>query len=207
MRRILPIAVPVVLAAAVIVAKNVIPRRLTFGPDAPDLMEKKILPPIEAHFETPDPPRLNEPVTVILVVDNNPKAWPASPQGVESQPSIENRLEILLRCPVGVRLETKGWHPVEPSPEEKSDPSGPWTLFESDQPVAVPTENSTVLAKAPISLIVVEEGTNWVISTRVRLIRGNEMWQTFGVLFATVQGTVAEFHTIPRKRGQDRAVP
>jgi hypothetical protein len=199
MRRILLVAVPVALVVVVFVVKNATPRRPTVEPDAPALLWEKIVPPIEVHFETPDPPRLNEPVTVTLVVENSLKAWPASPQGVEPQLWTENRLEILLRCPVGVRLETRGWRPVEPSPEEKSDPSGPWTLFESEQPVDVPVESSTVLARVPISLAVVEEGTNWVISTRVRLIRGNEMWQTFGVLFATVEKEAAKFTPTPRK--------
>ncbi len=153
--------------------------------------------PIRLSFETPSPPQLKESVLVTLVVQADPKRWPAHVSG----PAGKGRLEALLRLPVGVLLEGPGWR-VYPSPEnEKGDPSGPWSLFIQEELFAIParvTENQ-VLARVPVFLAVVEEGANWVITARVRLSRGTETWETFGTLLATVQGDVAEFHTVPRK--------
>ena len=55
-----------------------------------------------------------------------------------------------------------------------------------------------MLARVPVTLTVVKEGQNWVITSRLRLIQGEQAWQTFGVVFATLQEKVAEFSATPR---------
>jgi hypothetical protein len=55
-----------------------------------------------------------------------------------------------------------------------------------------------LLAKEKLDLTVVEEGVNWIISSRARLTQDSQSWQAFGVLFATLQGNEGQFHEIPK---------
>ncbi len=151
------------------------------------------IPPFRVSFLAEAPPQLDKPVPVTLVVQTHTQAWPASAVG-------ELRVELRLRLPAGVRLESADWTRVELSAEERNDPSGPWSLFERTVPVRVISSKTlpSELLRETVPLKVVEEGTNWVMTIRARLVKGTEAWETFGVLFATLEGEAAEFHTIPR---------
>ena len=145
--------------------------------------------PLQVRFDATTPPVLQKPVPVSLVVETNPKIWP---QGIGE----DCQLEFLLRLPPGVKLESEGWKPAELPPQEKNDPSGPWSLFERKQPVKIPAGTPpSVLAMETINLAVVESGTNWVITARARLVSGAQSWQAFGLVFATLDGDTAKFHT------------
>ncbi len=151
--------------------------------------------PVQVRFEAPASAPFGQGTPVVLVVESDPKAWPESVEG-------EVTLELLLRLPVGVRLESDGWAGVELPAEEKDDRSGPWSLFERKISVRIPAgEIPLVVAREAISLAVIEQGTNWIMTVRARLVSGSEAWQSFGVLFATVQAGQAEFHTVPRPTG------
>lgn len=150
-------------------------------------------PPMEVRFETPTPPKLNERAAVTLSVVKGP-GWPV-------QAEKAGEIELLLRLPVGVKLASEeGWTPSQDLPVEKEDVTGPWSVFERKFPVAPEADGALPdqLAEVEVPLVVVEEGINWIISTRARLSQGQQAWQTFGVLFATVQGEQAEFHATPK---------
>ena len=147
--------------------------------------------PLRVVFEASTPPVLGKPVPVSLVVESNPEVWP-------KEIGEDCRMEFLLRLPPGIKLESKGWNPVKLPPEEKNDPSGPWSLFGRKQPIKVPAGiPPTILAKEEMMLSVVEPGTNWIITTQARLVSGGQAWQTFGLLLATLDGETAKFHTQP----------
>lgn len=136
----------------------------------------------------------DEPMPVLLTVRSNPNAWPL-------EPGVDARLELLLRLPVGVRLaDAQGWEEIPLPESEREDPSGPWVLYERRFSVPGGSDGAPpeVLASARIPLTVVEEGTNWVISCRARLVQGDQGWQTFAPLFATRRGTRVEFHGAPK---------
>ena len=150
--------------------------------------------PIQLEFEATDPPRLNQPVTLTLLVKAQPEGWQPAMSG-------EGRIDLLLRLPIGVRLEGEEWKPVDVPESEKEDPSGPWTLYGWTQPVSVPQSVSEpqVLARVPMTLTVVQEGMNWVIAARATVeFPGQPPVPGNGVLFATVKEDVAEFHTAPK---------
>jgi len=153
----------------------------------------KIAPaPIQIRFDAPIPPEKDKAVPVTMAVESVPGGWPAEiGEGA--------RLELLLRLPVGVKLKSGGWAPVELAEEEKQDASGPWSLYEKRVPLQIkPGVPPGILLKETVALAVVEEGTNWIITARARLVQGASAWQTFGVLFATLQGTRGEFHASPK---------
>lgn len=160
-------------------------------------LEARDVAPIRAAFNTSNPPRLNEPVEVVLEVLTRP--------GVELPPIREGaELEILLRLPVGVKLASEGWKPVEPSAQDTEDPTGPWSLYGWKRPLALAarlgsasSEGDQRLDQMPIRLTVAEEGVNWIITARVRVIQGQEAWQTFAATFATVEYGVTRFSPIP----------
>ena len=106
-----------------------------------------------------------------------------------------DRAELLLRLPVGVKLAAEGWSPADLPPEEKEDPTGPWNVYQKSVPVQAEGE---VLVREPVRLSVTEEGVNWIISSRVRVLQGRQALQAFGVVFATLQGKEGEFHAIPK---------
>ena len=145
--------------------------------------------PFRAIFNTPTPPRINEPVDVILELRRVP--------GTPPLPVLEGaELEILLRLPIGVKLSSAGWIPVELSPKEKAeDPPGLWSLYGWKRPLAKP--EGELLDRMPIKLTVVEEGVNWIITARVRVIQGQEAWQTFAATFATLEYGTAKFSPVP----------
>ena len=145
------------------------------------------------RFETGAVPMLNMPSRVTLIVESNPKGWPA-------EVGEGARLDLLLRLPVGVKLASgEGWSPAQLPPEEKEDASGPWSVYEKQVPLqikqGVPPER---LAAEAVQLAVTEEGVNWIISARARLTQGSQTWQAFGVVFATLQGSDGQFHEIPK---------
>ena len=146
--------------------------------------------PIQVRFEEDHPGKHQAaaPVSLALIVERNPEAGP--PADGEAQ------LELLLRLPGGVKLvSAEDWKP-EPLPqEEKEDSSGPWRLYKRQQPVKV------LPAKVPLELAVVEEGVNWVITSRAKLIQGQQGWQTFGVIFATRKAGTVQFHATPHQGG------
>jgi len=162
-------------------------------PAAPEeLQPKPAPPPMRILFEASGAPVLNQPVPVTLQVESNLEGWPAQLMGRECQ------MELLLRLPVGVKLESGGWEEKPVPPEEGEDGSGPWWLFERKQPLTLPDGVPPAqLARETVSLAVVEHGVNWVITARAKLACGSEAWQTFGVLFATLEGEKAAFHTRP----------
>lgn len=171
-------------------------RKLLTQGKTPTPQRPKEISPIRISFETPNPPRLNQSAEVILRIDSNPGVPFSSPEPLD-------RLEILIRLPAGIKLVNEGWRPVQPPPEEETDPSGPWSLFERSEPflkVLPPSgEKPESLTRVPISLTVTEEGINWVITARARIIQQGELaGQAFGILFATLEGEVAEFHTTPK---------
>ncbi|MBI3333129.1 MAG: hypothetical protein HYZ93_03460 [Candidatus Omnitrophica bacterium] len=131
---------------------------------------------------------------MLLKVARDPKNWPADMKG-------EGRLEILLRLPIGVDLDQAnrgGWTPVKPRPEEKRDATGPWRLFQRTVPAGRVKESPDLLAREVIPLRIVEDGTNWVITARVRLIQGGTTIQAFGAIFASRQRGAAELHALPK---------
>ena len=163
------------------------------GAPAPEQPPKQDPAPLKIRFEAPVPPQMGKAVPVTLLVESNPKGWPA-----EVGPGA--RLDLLLRLPVGVKLASgEGWSPAQLPPEEKDDVTGPWSLYEKQIPLeikqGVPPER---LAAEKVELIVAEEGVNWIISARARLVQDSQTWQAFGVLFATLQGNEGKFHEIPK---------
>jgi len=143
--------------------------------------------PFQVIFETGKGGMLKESLPVTVRVERNPN---------KPQISLNSQahMEVLLRVPSGVRLMSEGWKPV-PLPEaEKKEERGVWSLFEKAAPV---TADKSV-GHLPLALSVVEEGVNWVITARVRIIQGKETWQTFGVLFATARKGIVEFHGKPK---------
>ncbi len=155
--------------------------------------------PIQVRFEEPNPGKhkASVPVSLALVVERNPKGALLD-EG-------DAQLELLLRLPAGVKLiGAEGWRP-EPLPkEEEGDSSGPWRLYKRQQPVKVPPltrGHSSPIAQVSVELTVMEEGVNWVITTRAKLTQGQQGWQTFGVIFATLQNGIVEFHSTPRQGG------
>jgi|GEM_PF-2068428 len=159
----------------------------------PDQVPELDPAPIKIRFDAPDAPRLNQPVSVMLLVESSPKGWPA-------EVGSGARLDLLLRLPVGVELASEeGWSSAQLPPEEKEDASGPWSVYEKQVPLqitqGVPPE---FLAQEKVGLIVTEEGVNWIISARARLTQDSQTWQAFGVLFATLQGNEGQFHEIPK---------
>ena len=148
--------------------------------------------PLKVEFKSKTPPELGKPAPVMLVVESDREAWPAEAAG-------EGRLELLLRLPPGVKMASDGWSPTAPSTEEKKDGSGPWSLYEKQLPLNIPAgAPPEVLAEEEVRLTVAEEGVNWIITARARVVRGTSAWQAFGVLFATLQGDSGEFHQIPK---------
>lgn len=149
-------------------------------------------PPMRLSFEAAGAPALDKPVPVTLRVESSLEGWPAQLMGKECQ------MELLLRLPPGVKLRSEGWQEKPLPPEEEEDGSGPWSLFERKQPLSLPEGvPPQVLVKETTELAVVERGVNWVITARARLVHGSEAWQTFGVLFATLEGEKAAFHARP----------
>ena len=147
---------------------------------------------IQIHFEAPVPSAPDPAAPLTLVIERDPK----------NLPEKGDRLDILLRLPVGVKFLSEGWKSAELPPEEKEDSGGIWSLFERDVPLFGPSDEPLFRAgsalKVPISLTVAEEGANWVITARGRLIQGSGTHQAFGVIFATRQGEKTEFHAGPR---------
>ncbi len=148
--------------------------------------------PLQVRFEASAKAQLNQPAVVTLIVEKGP--------GWSAQADRSGELELLLRLPVGIKLASEeGWTAAQPSSEEKEDPTGPWSAYERNFLLSADAGSlPDPLAKVEVPLIVVEEGINWIISSRARWTAGAEAWQAFGVLFATVQGTDAEFHQAPK---------
>ena len=180
----------IVVALAGAVAAGWTPRTVAVPEETQTPEAVKV--PIEVRFEAKVPPELGKPVPIALIVDSVPEAWPA---GIGEG----SRIELLLRLPVGVQLKSEGWTSAPLPDTEKEDASGPWSLFEKKVPLQIQgTDRPETLLKENVELAVTEEGTNWIITARARLVQGQEAWQTFGVLFATLQGGQAEFHHIPK---------
>ncbi len=170
--------------------------------------EQKEAPPspIRVRFETEAVPKLHQAVPVTMVVERNPKGPPLK---IEAG----SRLELVLRVPEGVRLSGEGWVPVDLPPEEEEDPTGPWFLFEWRDPIEwkepVQAEGAFVLTQVPALLEMMEEGSNWLIVGRARLIQGSTSWKASGVILATLEGTQAKFHSepIPGQMPDQNSVP
>lgn len=142
------------------------------------------------RFEAPQEPQpVGEPVELALAVSGDRAAWPAGLQG-------SAQVEFLLRMPAaGVELVSEGWEPFE---EEEEDPTGPWSVFTRVVPVSIPAGGPAQgLVREPIRLAVIEEGENWIITTRARVLQGDQTWQAFGVVFATRKLGQVRFHPQP----------
>ena len=146
--------------------------------------------PFQISFLTSNPPGPEPPV---LIVQTKAQVWPAAATG-------ELQVELLLRLPEGLLLESRDWTQVEQPPEQSDQASGPWTLFQRTIPVRVSSakELPSELLRETVPLRVVKEGSNWVITVRARVVKGSESWENFGVLFATLEGDAARFHEIPQ---------
>ena len=133
------------------------------------------------------------PKQMLLQVEKNPKGWPPdAPAG--------GRLEILLRLPFGVKLESEGWSPVPlPEGERKDGSEEIWSAFEQTRAIEEDPKEPDQLAKIPLKLKVAEDGINWIITARVKLTQGQKNWTGFGTIFATRQGGMTEFHTAPKR--------
>ena len=151
--------------------------------------EKPTPAPIQVRFQPKGPfgPAQAGPVTILV------EAGPGAPSNGFAG---EGPLELLLRLPSGVRLESPDWQEVSPTPEEKQDPSGPWKVYEKKNEITVPEKG--ILSQEEVSLAVVEEGVNWVVTVRARLTEGSLSWQAFGVMFASLQDGLAEFYASPK---------
>lgn len=147
--------------------------------------------PFHVRFGIEEPPASDGVQALLLRVDADRDAWPL---GLKS----DAQMELLLRLPVSIRLESEGWEPQGlPSPEQK-DPSGTWHLFVRTVPLSLGATVPEILVQEPVVLDVQEEGTNWVITVRARLVSGESAWQSFGVVFATRHGEEIIFHSAPR---------
>lgn len=150
--------------------------------------------PLKVAFSPMGKGKLKEPIPLDVVVEGRPESWPAGLSG-------EVTLEFLIRIPAGLQLKSEGWTPVELPPEEKKqDPAGLWSLFERKRPLTLPAGTPTgEITRERVELAVVTPGTNWIVTTRVRLSRDSRSWQTFAVIFATVgKDGETEFHPAPR---------
>jgi len=134
-----------------------------------------------------------ESVPIELAIRSHPSDWPEEAYG-------EMEWQFLLRLPVGVKLESPDWavHPIPK--EEENDPTGPWFLFERTLPTHIERGSlPEALVRQTLMLKVVEPGTNWIVSIRARLVKDKQAWQTFGIIFATLDETGrATFHEMPR---------
>lgn len=153
--------------------------------------EEEPASPIQVRFEMMLPKLPPEASFIHLVVERKPEL-------LSVQTTQERKLELFLRLPRGIRLESPGWKTVTASPKEKKDPTGTWTLYERSEPIPPSESEPLLLARVPITLAVIEEGTNWVITTRARLIEPGKAWTAFGALFATRQGSQVQFHATPK---------
>lgn len=183
--------VPPEQTGVVAVKESPVPQEET-APQGPEQEQA----PLKIRFEAPVPPQMGQAAPVTLLVESNPKDWPA-----EAGPGAQ--LDLLLRLPIGVKLASEqGWSPMQLPPEEKDDVTGPWSVYEKQIPLqikqGVPPE---LLAQEKVELTVAEEGVNWVITARARLTQGSQVWAAFGVLFATLQGDEGQFHGIPKGPG------
>ena len=155
---------------------------------------KQIEGPFEVYFTAPTPPKISkgQPVVVTLQVASVPGNWPA-----ELGP--EARLDLLLRLPISVKLDSaeEGWTPVQLPTDADA---GSWSVYEKQVPLQLQqgVPPGELLTVQEIHLIVTEEGINWILSTRARLTQGSQVWQTFGLMFATLQGEEGEFHGTPK---------
>ena len=183
--------------AAVAVKENPMPFKEAASPapetPAPEAPPEQNPAPVKIRFEATVPLQKGKPAPVTVLVESNPKGWPA-----EVGPGA--RLDLLLRLPAGVKLASEeGWSPAQLPPEERDDVTGPWSLYEKQIPLqiklGIPPER---LAAEKVELTVEEEGVNWIISVRARLTQDSQAWQAFGALFATLQGDKGEFHEIPK---------
>ena len=144
---------------------------------APEAPPEQAPAPLKVRFEAQVPPQKGKPAPVTVLVESNPKGWPA-----EVGPGA--RLDLLLRLPVGVKLASEeGWSPAQLPPEERDDVTGPWSLYEKQVPLqiklGIPPER---LAAEKVELTVEEEGVNWIISVRARLTQDSQAWQAFGTV-------------------------
>ena len=149
--------------------------------------------PIRVEFAAvpkPEPPLPEGVHALKLLVFGDPKNWPA---GV----AAGGEIELLLRLPVGVELVSAGWKPAPLPQEEEKDSSGPWKLFQKSVSTQ-PTADGKDLLVSEVIGVKVGEGINWILTARARMARGSQIWQAFGVIFATNQKGKAEFHSTPK---------
>lgn len=153
--------------------------------------EKEAPSPIQVRFETVNASQPIEGAFVHLIVERKPEL-------LSLKTPAERSLELFLRLPQGVRLLSTDWKPIPQSPQEKKDPTGTWSLYEKAEKISLQESDPLLLARVPLSLSVIEDGTNWVITARARLIEPGKSWTAFGVLFASRQKGQAKFHMTPQ---------
>ncbi|MBI3323347.1 MAG: hypothetical protein HYZ95_02660 [Candidatus Omnitrophica bacterium] len=147
--------------------------------------------PIRARFELPEQgAAMGEAMELTLVAEPNPEA------GADLAGQAGS-VDLLLRLPNGIRLDSEGWELAEIPAEERGDETGPWRLYERSVPAA-PSTVKRELLREPVLLAVTEEGLNWVVTARVRVAAGARQWQALTTVFATTEGDRAEFHEAPR---------
>ncbi|MCM8794438.1 MAG: hypothetical protein NC819_01355 [Candidatus Omnitrophica bacterium] len=138
-------------------------------------------------FEPKDPPGIDKPAVVFLVLEKKGEVAPS------------DQMEVVLQLPPGVQAPGEGWIAREIPFDEET--GGVWTVFEwSGQIrwVEEPAGQRTWAVRIPAVLKVLEEGTNWVITARARFPEDPNAKMATGVLFATVQpGAESLFHTEP----------
>ena len=147
--------------------------------------------PVRVRFELPRGKQdAKQKVPVTIVVEPS-----AAAQGA----SGDWQMELLLRLPPGVEMASPGWTEKKLSRDERKDPSGSWTVLEKKARVPPAPDPSGALVREPLFLSVTREGTNWVLSVRVKGAAPAGPWQTFGAAFASRQGESVEFHDTPQK--------
>jgi len=151
--------------------------------------------------EMPPAEEAEEPIPVTLLIQGNPDVWPKVPQ------TSQRLLNLLLRLPPGVRLQSDDWIRKDLPPREKEDPSGPWSLYSWEMPLGQTLRGESVLARVPLPLEIVEEGTNWIITARAQVVGGEPLLTTFGTLFATRRGEQAQFHPNPQPEYVQQPIP
>jgi hypothetical protein len=158
-------------------------------------------PPLQVRFELGDDPEAKELILetgrsaqIALVLEPHPAGLPTE--------NLKAECELILRLPVGIALQSSGWRSIElPEEEKKLEGESIWSLYELEEPVQVNlTKNSDQpLAKLPLTLGIVEEGINWIITSQAQVKIGTDAAQILAVLFATWQGETAKFHTQPER--------
>lgn len=138
--------------------------------------------------------RIGDPQQLTVVVERGGETGAVTPAAGDR---AAGPVDLLLRLPPGVELQSEGWDPIEPPPDKDKEEkgTGPWKLFEREAAASAPAVGTSELLREPLKLVVTQDGRNWVITARAK-------WgqhKAFATVFATTENGKAEFHAEPRK--------